>query len=63
MGNKITEVRSKLLRSGVELQGIARSDRGTKYIVGSLVIPFEPGKKHPTKEAMERGIKTLLEGE
>lgn len=63
MGNRITEVRQRLLRSGVELQGIARSDRGTKYIEDSLVIPFGPDKKYPSKTEIEAGVKQLLEAQ
>lgn len=61
MGNRITEVRQRLVRGGIELQGIARSDRGTKYIEDSLVIVFGPDRKYPSKEEIQAGVKQLLE--
>jgi hypothetical protein len=63
MGNKITEVRAKRLRSGVELQGMARTDRGTKYILDSIVVPFVPGEKYTTIGALEEGMKKLIGGD
>jgi len=63
MGNKITEVRYRLLRSGVEVQGVARTDRGTKYIEDAIVVPFPSGRKYPSKEALEQAVTKLLNGE
>lgn len=60
MGNRITVIEMKLLRSGVEVRGIARSDRGTKYIADSVVVPFAPDSKYPSKAALETAIKTLM---
>lgn len=60
MGNKVLEVRYKRLRSGIELQGIARSDRGTKYIEDSIVIPLGPDGKYPSKAAIEKGLQKLM---
>jgi len=62
MGNKITVVQYKLLRSGVEVRGYARSDRGTKYIAASLVVPFGEGRTYPTHAALERAVATVCEG-
>lgn len=63
MGNKITEIRYRKIRNGIELQGIARSDRGTKYIEDSLVIPLGPGGKYPSRQALEAGVKQLYDAE
>jgi len=63
MGNKITEVRYRMLRSGIEVQGVARSDRGTKYIEDAVVVPFAPDKKYPSKEALQAAVTKLLGGE
>lgn len=60
MGNKITEVQYKRLRSGIELRGIARSDRGTKYIEDSIVVPFGPKGEYPSKDALESAIQKLI---
>ncbi len=60
MANRIVEIKQKRVRSGVELQGIARTDRSTKYIVDSIVIIPEEGQPYPTKEQIARGVQQLL---
>jgi hypothetical protein len=57
----IVEFRQKMVRGGVELQGIARSGRGTKYILDSVVILNEEGKDYPSKEQIEAGVSKLYD--
>ncbi len=38
MGNQITIIKEVRVPGGIEVQAIARSDRGTKYIVKSVVV-------------------------
>lgn len=59
MGNLATSFRLIPVRGGVELQGIAKSDRGSKYILDSVVILFEEGQQKATKEQLEAAVRQL----
>lgn len=60
MKKTIFEIRQKMVRGGVELQGIAKSDRGTKFIEDSIVVLTPPGEKRPTKEQLQAAIAELI---
>lgn len=64
LANRVFEIRQRLVPNGIQLEGMSRSDRGTKYIVRSLVVMNEQGSDKPSQEAIEKGIQIVLgEGE
>lgn len=62
MGNRVTAVRMVTVRSGTELQGIARSDRGTKYILGSIVVVHQPGMRKEVQSEIAAAVEMILKG-
>lgn len=62
MPNRVTTVRMVRVRGGTEIQGIASSDRGTKYILNSVVVLHPRGKKHEYENEIAEAIESVLEG-
>lgn len=62
MPNRVTAVRMKRVRSGTQIDGIARSDRGTKYVLGSIVVIHQPGMKHEVLDEISAAVETILKG-
>jgi hypothetical protein len=59
MGKLIFEVRQKMVRGGIELQAISKSNRGTKYISDSIVVLHEAGQKYPSRQQIMAAIEEL----
>lgn len=62
MPNRITTVRMVRVRGGTEIQGIASSDRGTKYILNSVVVLHPRGKQKDFETEISQAIENVLEG-
>ena len=61
MPRPVVEIRRRSVRSGVEIQGISRSDRGTKYISDSVVIETAGKSKEEIENAVAAGVARILE--
>lgn len=62
MANRVTAVRMVTVRSGTEIQGVARSDRGTKYILGSIVVIHQPGMRKEVQAEITSAVEMILKG-
>lgn len=62
MANKVTGIRVREVASGTEVQGIARSDRGSKYIAGSIVVLHLPGMRKQVKKEIAAAVEMLING-
>ena len=60
MARPIVEIKRKKVRSGLELQGISRSDRGTKYIVDSVVVETTGRSKEEVNRLVAAAIAEIL---
>lgn len=59
MKKLIFEFRQKMVRGGVELQAISKTNRGTKFISDSIVVLNEEGHERPTHDQILAAIEKL----
>lgn len=60
MKRQIIEIRVKKKGDGVVVSGVTRTDRGTKYLTGSLVLNYEGLDKKGRDAKMKAAIEEIL---
>jgi len=62
MPNQVIEVRVVKQGLGVSVQGVTRSDRGTKYILRSEYVSYKGLDKEQRKEVLQEVAKRIFDG-
>lgn len=56
---KVTRIKVRVLRAGLELTAYGQSGRGTKFSQGQLLVPHEPGEHKPSIKDIGQAIDKL----
>lgn len=62
MPNRVIELSFKRKGNGVQIQGITRSDRGTKYILRSEDVDYTGKTKEEQEKEVQSAALRVLEG-